>query len=977
MRMNLLLAFLVVFASSFAVVHGDHNLLSFERMGAGAPGGWKVDGNGYSWIAEIADGPLGAGAAHVEFKGPGEVTLCSPARAMRAEVSHVAALWLRSEPAGAIVGIEVIDNDNGVAIKETFTAESGWRLFHAQGVLQKAVKGRYYLKLRARASDCTLWLDGLWLGEHDGNVDANWRPALHAAGVALEPEAGWGVVAGDAPFKVNARVAGGIEGCQLRLHAVNTLGATADLPPIPLDKKGVWSGAFEVCGGIAKSFGMIRVEGTVVDSQGQAVSPISETLLARVPEPIPGPLPESYFGIHVALREPDVAAVAKLGYKWCRMHDASGITKWGRIEPEPGKWVWHDDEVALARRYGLSIVGLLDTAPPWHTGADPDSGYFSVCHAPKDIGLWRNYVRRIVSHYAGSIDEWEVWNEPWDMKRFFQEGSPQLYVELLKAAYEEAKAANPKSTIIGVDTYPPMWEMAVLAMGAYPYYDMLSWHRYDPTLQGRPNDAIARVASRLRKAQESYGTPRPILCTEGGPDTTVFHGSFFSFADPVIMGDWSEGADRYSRLFLSAIAAGNRRFIAYSVHNNSYHGWLTHMMAEPGFLLRPMHAALAALAHFVDGAKYEGRLSPAPDISAHVFNQPNPRSYAQAPSTIVVLAADGAEPENLPRLLPPDIACFDRWGNPIAAPTQATRSLTYLVASGNAREELLRSLQPKSAKSGDSNQFSVGRHPDVLGISGSENGLLSPLFKPDIAALVDAALGSLTAGAPSLWTLFSTQGSLAVMGGGTKAVTATRTELRTQSDLADKFRLPAGTQVTGRVVQPAGPFTVGSFDLANGDNKWTATFAAVPDGPGGNWRFTSLTILSGDGQPSAEKAERVTGVLKIWENALREASTANLLETLSTGPCCLMAATLNGEYFMLANPIYLITMMNTAVLWGPAATSKMELSRVVISENVATVLGQWEVSSLAFGTAPYAITATLFEDNGAWKIASMCASAGE
>jgi hypothetical protein len=89
-----------------------------------------------------------------------------------------------------------------------------------------------------------------------------------------------------------------------------------------------------------------------------------------------------------------------------------------------------------------------------------------------------------------------------------------------------------------------------------------------------------------------------------------------------------------------------------------------------------------------------------------------------------------------------------------------------------------------------------------------------------------------------------------------------------------------------------------------------------------------------------------------------------------------MAATLNGEYFMFANPIYLITMMNTAVLWGPAATSKMDLSRVVISGNVATLLGQWEVSSLAFGTAPYAITATLFEENGEWRIATLCASAG-
>jgi len=938
------------------------NLLSFERMGAGAPAGWKVQGSNYSWSAEAVEGPLGIGAARIEFKGAGNVTLFSPARAMRAGFPHVVGLWLRSEPAGAKVSVQVADNDGKeeVAFREVFVAESQWRFVSAQGLLPKGTKGRYFLELSAHGTDCTLWLDGLWLGEREAGVTdkglqplvigANWRPAIHAAGVALEPEAAWGVVAGDAALKVKARVAGATQkGCRLRLHVVSTLGSTAELPPVALDDTGVWSGALEIGGDISKAFGVVRVEATVAGPEGQELSPMSETLLARVPEPVSGPLPESYFGVHVALRERDVAAVARLGYKWCRVHDAMNITKWGFIEREPDKWEWHDDDVAMLRRHGLSIVGMLDTAPTWHTGAEADGGYFSVYHAPTDLGLWRKYVRQVVGHYAGSIDEWEVWNEPWDMKRFFQGGSPQVYVELLKSAYEEAKAANPKSTIVGIDTYPPMWDTAVLLMGAYPYYDLLSWHRYDPTLQGRSNDAISRVTERLRKVQSDYGPPKPTLCTEGGPDVTVFHGSFLSFADPVIVGDWSEGADRYARMFLSMIAAGNKRFIAYSVHNDPRYGYLTHMMAEPGFLLRPMHAALAALAHFVDGAKYERRLTPAQDISAHVFLQSHPRPYAAGPSTVVVLASDGPEPENLPRPLPPGVNCFDRWGNPVPPPTQATRSLMYLVAAGNVQEDLLRALQSETP---------------------------APETKPDVAALVDMTLSALTEGKPDLWTLFSAQGALAVISDGAESVTATRADLRADSSLAGKFRMPQGTQVTERAVQPAGPFTVGSFSLISGDRKWAVAFVAAPDGSGGRWRYTSLTILPDAGQPDAQKGESVTSVLRIWESAILEASTSKLYDTLRAGPSCLMAATLNGEYFMFANPVYLLAMMNTAVLWGPAATSKMSFSKVVIAGNVASVVGQWEVSSLAFGTAPYAITATLFEENGAWKIASMCASAG-
>jgi hypothetical protein len=736
------------------------------------------------------------------------------------------------------------------------------------------------------------------------------------------------------------------------LHAINTLGAQEDLPSVPIDSKGVWNGAFDVSGEVAKPFGMTRIEAKVADASGQALSSMSETLIARVPEPLPGPMPESYFGVHVAPREPDAGVVAKLGYKWCRIHDASGVTKWGQIEPKPGEWIWHDDDIALLRGHGLSIVGLLDSAPPWETGADPNSGYFSIWHAPKEIADWRNYVKKVVAHYAGSIDEWEVWNEPWDMNRFFKGGTPKLYAELLKAAYEEAKAANPNSVIIGVDTYPPFWEAMVLACGAYPYYDLLSWHRYDPTLQGRPNDAIARVAERLRAAQRRYGAPKPILCTEGGPDVTVFHGSFFSFADPMISGDWSEGADRYARMHLSMIAAGNKRFIAYSLHNNSYYGLLTHMMAEPNYLLRPMHATLAALAHFVDGAKYETRLTPARDVSAHVFSQPNPRSYANGPSTVVALESDGPDPEDLPRPLPEGIHCFDRWANPIDSPCQATRSILYLVADMDKRDELIAALQPDPADNA------------------------AHAINPDVASLTQSALASLTKGAPPLWDLFSAQGSLAVIRNESETVMAKRADLRRDPTIAAKFRLPESARVENLVVTPAGQFTLGEFEIISGAAKWTATFSCAPDGPEKSQRFISFTILPDDESQDPARVERVTNTLKVWETAIREATITSLTSTLSTGPCCLSASTMNGEYFMFDAPRQLVAMMNTAIVFGPAPISKMDLRKVVVSGNIAEVYGRWEIAALAFGLAPYPITATLIEENGEWKIASFCLSAG-
>ena len=328
------------------------NLLSLERLGAGAPAGWLVDGDGFVWEAERRPGPLGVGAARIQFQGKGSLLVTSPARAMAGGASHAAALWLRSEPAGVAVRVEVRDNDTqSPALAGTVTASDTWKLKSIRGDLDQAVRGHYYLTLATGGQDCTLWLDGLHVGECAERPTEGWRPETLPAGVVLEPIMPWGVSAGDEGLGIKARVVGVTQqGCRLRLRAVQTNGTAADLPAIPLDDSGVWKGDFEVTGEIARLYGMVRVEATVVDTDGEALSPMSETLLAHVPQPVPGPLRMSPFGIHVRLREPDVAVVAKLGYKWCRTHDADTSTKWGYAEPEAGKWVWFDDRISLARR---------------------------------------------------------------------------------------------------------------------------------------------------------------------------------------------------------------------------------------------------------------------------------------------------------------------------------------------------------------------------------------------------------------------------------------------------------------------------------------------------------------------------------------------------------------------------------------------------------------------------------------------------
>jgi hypothetical protein len=836
----------------------------------------------------------------------------------------------------------------GAPLSEERRATAQWQPLVLQGKPPRSKGEHYYLELEIAGENQTVWLDGLYVGEWTGATNQTAAvPKLHPAGVVLKPEAAWGLVTGQEPMRAQATLVGATTpGARLVVRAVHTSGLTQDLPPLPLDRQPVWNGAIEVTGEAGRLFGMTRLEATVVSASGEPLSAMNETLLARVPPPVPGPLAASPFGIHVGFREPDITIAAKLGYKWCRVHDASGSTKWGLLERERGKWSWQDEAIALPGKHGLSILGLLDTSPPWASGVAGE-GYWSIYGAPRNLDDWRNYVRAVVGRYAGVIDRWEVWNEPWQNTGnflFFQNGDPQKYQELLKAAYAEAKQANPKAIVVGIDTYPPQWDQAVLAAGAYPFYDVMSFHRYDHSLHGQPNDAIAFEADRLREVQAKYGEPKPLELTEGGPDVALYHGSFFSFADDRLTGDWQRGADQYARMFLSVIAAGIQRFTAYSIHGAPRHGDPTQMILEPGPLLRPLHLTVSALAQFVEGARYEGRLAPSHDLSAHVFSQPHPRYFAAEPSTVVALIANGEALAPLPKPLPEPIRCFDRWGNPTGTPTQSLRGITYLVATGDAQAPLREALKTP---------------PEA------------PAYGAGVEGLVQALLSSFNQGTPPLWSLFSSLGSLAILADGDAAVSATRAALKNDPALAQRFRLPGAVLSSPPVLQPAGASVGGWLELQGNARQWVLTFSGVPDGLDAShalWRLVTLTIVPRAGALSDAQLKPATDLLRLWEQGVGKGDILSLRETLADPPFCALLATPSPQ--VLDNRDYFTTLLHGVVAHG-LKKSSLSLRHVAGTGRVAIALGLWEVDSPLVGALRLGTTATLLNHSNTWKLVTL------
>ncbi|MCX7011081.1 MAG: hypothetical protein NTW86_00700, partial [Candidatus Sumerlaeota bacterium] len=134
------------------------------------------------------------------------------------------------------------------------------------------------------------------------------------------------------------------------------------------------------------------------------------------------------------------------GVRWLRM---AGVFFWeGRrsCETAPGQFAFHDDAVAAARAYGFELMGTLgnanaraDFCPEW-----AEAGKNSRGSALPKLEDWRRYIRTMVDHYKNDIKSWEIINEP--NTAFFA----AEYLPLLKAAYEEAKAADPSCRVVGI-----------------------------------------------------------------------------------------------------------------------------------------------------------------------------------------------------------------------------------------------------------------------------------------------------------------------------------------------------------------------------------------------------------------------------------------------------------------------------------------------------------------------------------------------
>ncbi len=222
------------------------------------------------------------------------------------------------------------------------------------------------------------------------------------------------------------------------------------------------------------------------------------------------------------------SAATDLGAGWTRIP-----FRWAQMQPT-GTHEWlapiSDEALALELSQGRQPVGLVITTPNWATdtgiGAGVPYGLRTGHNDPNN--LWANFLRELVTTYAGRIDHWIIWNEPdvWDAGHagYTWGGSVEDFLQLQRVAYLVIKAANPSATVIFSGT-SYWWDVAfgrslyfqqyldalvkdLSAPGNNYYCDAVALHIYF-----RP-DFVYSITALYHQLMREHGFDKPIWLVE-------------------------------------------------------------------------------------------------------------------------------------------------------------------------------------------------------------------------------------------------------------------------------------------------------------------------------------------------------------------------------------------------------------------------------------------------------------------------------
>ena len=183
---------------------------------------------------------------------------------------------------------------------------------------------------------------------------------------------------------------------------------------------------------------------------------------------------------------------------------------WRLCQPTPDSpldFSRYDRVFESAEAEGIEPLPILNWAPRW------------AVPVTEHIEEWRAYVRAAAERYRGRVAAWEVWNEP-NHRAHYPHGDAKAYLEMLRAAREEIKAADPEAIVCcgGLAGADSAFLEALYEAGAKGLFDVFAVHPY--CAPQPPEYFLDEALGRMRGIMARHGdAATPIWITEMGWST--------------------------------------------------------------------------------------------------------------------------------------------------------------------------------------------------------------------------------------------------------------------------------------------------------------------------------------------------------------------------------------------------------------------------------------------------------------------------
>jgi hypothetical protein len=241
----------------------------------------------------------------------------------------------------------------------------------------------------------------------------------------------------------------------------------------------------------------------------------------------------------------------QVSFGTARTWDTTGVS-WPDISPTSGTYNWSalDSFLAINQAEGRDVIYTLGRIPAWASTQPNNSAcsYGPGQCAPPDLTDWQNFITALVTHSAGRIKYWEIWNEPNESGTY--SGDVPTLVKLAQSAYTIIHQLDPSAQVIAPPTTGdsgPGWFGTYLADGGATYADVLAFHGY---LDGTTAESLVQVYSTYHTLMDTYNVGSlPLWDTE---------------ASGVGISDYSLRADFLAKYYVLHWSLGIPRFVWYA-----------------------------------------------------------------------------------------------------------------------------------------------------------------------------------------------------------------------------------------------------------------------------------------------------------------------------------------------------------------------------------------------------------------------------